>query len=246
MDVYLAGTAVSVEVPFADEHGNPQSPTSASYRVLAEDGIVLVAKTDVTIADGETSAKVTTTPLENTLNGVAKGLRTIELTLETASGTIVIFSRYIVETHSVVEVGVSSFQTHGEALLEANYMIDVDVWLSSASGRQTASLMEAFTNLMRLNYSKTSSSLQGMTAEELALIDPELLSALKKAQVAEADFLLGGESVGDKRRIGLLSESIGESSQMFRSGKPLKLPVSEKALGYLSGQISWSIGVRRC
>lgn len=65
-------------------------------------------------------------------------------------------------------------------------------------------------------------------------------SALRLAQVAEADSILGGDPVDARRREGLLLESIGESKQMFRTGKPLDLPVSKRALRYLSAFVTFS------
>lgn len=245
MDVYLANADVTITVPFQDRNGNPVSPTSATYRVISEDNSELVTPTVVSVANGAPDVEITVLSAVNDLGAALKGLRTIELTMVTNTGSVVVNHRYIVEAPSILEFGVNSFQTYNQALLTSTYMVDVDLWKAATESEQRSAMMEAYVNLMRLNYSSTDQPLQEMTVVELQAIDATLLTALGKAQVAEADFLLGGESVGDKRRYGLLAESIGESSQMYRSGKPLKLPVSEKAIGYLSGLISWSVGIRR-
>jgi hypothetical protein len=70
-------------------------------------------------------------------------------------------------------------------------------------------------------------------------------TALRLAQVAEADSILGGDPVELRRREGLLLESIGEVKQMFRTGKPLDLPVSKRALRYLSAFVTFSKRIGR-
>jgi len=245
MNIFPSGKSITSTVPFASASGDLVTPTALSYRLLTEDGTELVASTVVSLVQDATSVDVTIDAQFHDLGTELRGLRTIELTMETAAGTVVALERYVIESSGIIDFGVNSFQTYDDALLESSYMIDVDTWQSETPQRQRSALIEAYTNLGRLNY-KTAIALREMTPDELALVDSRLLVALKKAQIAEANFLLGGESVGDKRRLGLLSESVGESSQMYRSGKPLKLPVSEKALGYLSGYISWTIRLDRC
>jgi hypothetical protein len=70
--------------------------------------------------------------------------------------------------------------------------------------------------------------------------------ALMLAQVAEADTLLsGGSSFEELRREGLMSMTVGESKQFFQSGKPLNLPVSRRAIGYLKPYVSYTLRVGR-
>ena len=91
-----------------------------------------------------------------------------------------------------------------------------------------------------MNITKLNFNIGNISEVDLTLIDSDLLAAIAKAQIAEADFMMGGDTVEDKRRTGLMSETVGESSNMFRPGKPLVLAGSEKALRYLTGYITWS------
>ena len=70
-------------------------------------------------------------------------------------------------------------------------------------------------------------------------------AVLRLAQVAEADAILGGDPVDLLRREGLLSETIGNVSHQFRMGKPLDLPVSKRALRYLSQFVTFSKRIGR-
>ena len=65
-------------------------------------------------------------------------------------------------------------------------------------------------------------------------------TALNKAQVAEADVILGGDPADIRRKEGLILDTIGESKQMYRSSKALDLPCSKRALRYLSQFVSFS------
>lgn len=69
--------------------------------------------------------------------------------------------------------------------------------------------------------------------------------ALRQAQVAEADAVLGGDPMAQKRQDGLISDAVGESRQAFRLTKPLELPVSRRALGYLSAFVSLNKRISR-
>lgn len=70
-------------------------------------------------------------------------------------------------------------------------------------------------------------------------------NCLKMAQVAEADFLLGGDQTQLMRQSGVILETIGESKQMFRTAKALELPVSKRALKYLSQFVTFSKRIGR-
>jgi hypothetical protein len=84
-----------------------------------------------------------------------------------------------------------------------------------------------------------------LTPSQYAMLPARFKAALCKAQLAEADSALGGDTLDARRRDGLLLESIGEVKQMFRAGKPIEMPVSKRALRYLSQFVSLSKRVGR-
>ncbi|WKZ86338.1 hypothetical protein N5B55_05130 [Ralstonia pickettii] len=77
-------------------------------------------------------------------------------------------------------------------------------------------------------------NLELLNPTQFAALPERFKAALRKAQVVEADAILARDPIAEGRRAGLVLESIGESKQMFRSAKPLELPVCKRALGYLS------------
>lgn len=84
-----------------------------------------------------------------------------------------------------------------------------------------------------------------LSVEQFGRLPGKFVEALKLAQMAEADDILGGDPIEAKRREGILLETIGESKMMFRTGRPLRLPVSRRALAYLSYFVTFSKRVGR-
>ena len=62
----------------------------------------------------------------------------------------------------------------------------------------------------------------------------EAREAAMQAQLAEANDVLEVDSIAERRRQGLILETIGEVKQMFSSIIPAQMAVSSKAMSYLS------------
>ncbi len=84
-----------------------------------------------------------------------------------------------------------------------------------------------------------------LTPQQFMTLPERFKTALRKAQVAEADRILGGDPYDEKRQSGLVMEQVGESRQMFRAGKALTLPVCRRALGYLSYYVTFNKRIGR-
>ncbi|MFM0095672.1 hypothetical protein PQQ87_08665 [Paraburkholderia nemoris] len=73
-----------------------------------------------------------------------------------------------------------------------------------------------------------------LTPEQFSQLPQRFIIALQKAQVAEADYILAPDPIESARQQGLVVDSIGQTKQMFRGAKPLRLPACRKAMSYLS------------
>ena len=78
-----------------------------------------------------------------------------------------------------------------------------------------------------------------MTADYVSKLPKNFFNALCQAQLIEANIILGGDSLTDDRRQGMVSKKVGESATTWRAGKPLDLPVSRQALKALTGYIHY-------
>lgn len=266
MKIYPHGTAVTEAVRFVDLNGDPVVPTAATVRVLDQAGAEIVPATPVSFAPGDMEAEIVVPGDLNVLtSGIAQALRVIELTMETAVGPVVALARYAIRRPQRLIVLSNSFQTFDEALLESMDMPRMDGWSMAEEGDKIAALIEAHDRLTRIGYRVPQPYAGDVTRRldlrEIEIIPPrrwqvmgveEFLEmpahfrrALRRAQIVEADVVLNGDVIAGRRRAGLMSESVGESSMMFRPGKPLNLGVSEQALAYLASYVDIRMGLTR-
>lgn len=85
-----------------------------------------------------------------------------------------------------------------------------------------------------------------LNATQYAQLPERFKAVLRKAQIAEANFILGGNPVDAMRQQGVVEDKIGESSQKFRDrGVPLRLPVCARALNYLSYYVTFAKRIGR-
>ena len=201
--------------------------------------------------------------------------RTVELyVLDDAGNTALITASYALEPSETLITGLNSFQSFPQAQLTAFDLPGLDGWSAANEKDKIAALIEARLHICQLRFNIINSNVNWgqdnmnyvpegayptpyagmfMFNGNLALITPSnfinlparFKTALRRAQVAEADSILGGDPVDVRRKEGLILESIGEVKQMFRGGKPLELPVSKRALRYVSPFISFSQRIGR-
>ena len=80
--------------------------------------------------------------------------------------------------------------------------------------------------------------LEDLEPEDFEKLPQKFKDALMKAQLAEADDVLTVDSIADRRRQGLILETIGEVKQMFSSVLPAQTAVSSRAMSYLARYLS--------
>lgn len=287
MEIYLAGTPVTLTVPLVDGNGNVLTVTSISYRVINQSGVELVATTPLTAYVSGASATITLSSLVNTLDPVptissvsqvdtylVREVRTVEMFLNVGGNTTVLTSSYALQPLETLVVGINSFQGLALAELTALDIPNTPGWNNASERDKTAALIDARIHICQLNFWMLNSNVawgqdnlnyvpEGSymtpyaTASgggpfafngNLALLTPaqfinlpgRFKTALCRAQIAESDSILGGDLIGEKRRDGIVVDTIGDVKQMFRQSKPLDLPCSHRALEYLSQYVTFA------
>lgn len=247
MNTYLHGFDVSLSVSLQGI-----AATSFTYRVLDSAGAVVVAESaPIAVLAGTTSVPIVVPASANTLAAdVYADIRKVELRVTAADGTRPISELYAIEAADVLVEGVNSYQNYETAELTAMFTQPLDMWESTPRAARIAALVEARDRIGRLSFVEMDAfdgvfSINDLTAVEFATLSEPLRKALKKAQLVEADYILGGSAVDHKRDQGLMSETIGESSNMFRPGKPLDLPVTKRTARILTGHISFAARIGR-
>jgi hypothetical protein len=265
VNVYQPSQDLVLTFSLVDAAGNGVLATAGTFRVLDADDAQLLAPTSIPNIVTEVDTVTLTVPtLQNVLNvNQRQAVRQVELSMTTPAGIHVQRELYMLQLPDVLEIGLNSFCTFAQAEAVAMGLADLAGYQASAKGDKVAALMEARDNLCRLQYRfvrNTQSQLVvdhpviAWAADDLALSNgaeianfpPEFLRVLRKAQVLQANYLLGASPGEHARQDGVLSKTTGESSQMFRPGmRPLDTPVCRRAMDALDGylkQASYRIG----
>jgi hypothetical protein len=254
---YVAGQNVSVPIELIDEGGNPIVPTAVSYTVFDEGDSIVVGPT---VIAGPWSSPVTVEVLaaNNALaGGSVRGLRRVRLTVTTATGQKLCEGVYAIELEDPLVVPFTSFQTYSQALVTGLGLMSLDAWNSASRADRCSALQVARDNLCVLTYRWETfidpqthleprfllHNLDLVSADEFTALPFEFQAALKRAQVMQANHLLGPSSEFEQakkwREAGIMSMKNGETGQFFRSGKPLKYPVCEDSLRILARYIQF-------
>jgi hypothetical protein len=245
MQAYLGGQSVTAEIALIDTDGDLIVASAASYRVIDQAEAVLVASTPVVgFAAGDANALVIVPGISNVLTtGVARQLRIIELILTTDEGTVKLSHEYFIEAEQMLTEGVNSFQNYATALLGAYDIPGIPGWQNSTKPERITALIQARLNMAPIRFRYAFDSLQnvvepsfgvsditGLTQTEYLALPVEFRVCLRRAQILEADFILGGDPSDEIRRAGITTKRVGESSETYKIRKALELPVCRKAI----------------
>lgn len=269
MQSFASGYDVTLIIPLVDLNGTAVVPVALSASAIDETGATVMGATAIPVTLPMTSVSVTVPAASNTLAaGVLTGARTVTVAITTAQGVVPATASYLVKAPLVLSVPSASFQTYEEALVESSTMSHLTGWASSSADSQKISLIEAYKRLTMLGYLVRNNennynvmdfmpgyNIVGeaisprhwtdMTLSKFNSLPARFRTALKRAQIAEANEILLGVDTTGKRRLGIMSETIGESSMMFRTDKPLDVGLSSAALKHLTGYLDTRVTLTR-
>lgn len=251
---YRANQAVTLYPVFTDYQGAALTPISATFTVHDREGLLAAAQ-PVDLYSGDVPF-LTVPAAQNQLSaGTNRGYRRIEIVYTAETGTVYNTSiTYFIEGSNALVVGTNSFASLADLLLVSADMIDLRVFQASIEARQVSALIGAWHNLGQLpvrfaDLEGTDRYLIGSTTElidaDITLLQPKTYQRLLRAQVIEANDILGGNPIEARRRAGLMSDSAGESAHFFRSSKPLTLPACRAAVEELRGIVNWTVRASR-
>lgn len=266
LGTFDANHPVVLTFPCVDEAGRTLTVTAASYSVVDEVGAVVKASAAVgTFTSGDPQVDITVAAVDNALAiGSIEAVRKVTVVMTTAAGDYTISQLYIIEAEAVLIAGDNSIQTYEQALLAARHISDLAAWNSATEPARKTALSEAYEAMCSFQirtltpeFSSDRNAGQSvfglgdanliseLEATDLDLLDDRLILALRKTQVAQADFVLTRISTERLMRDGVQSQTVGESSQFFSPRAPLKLPLCKKALEILGPWIVWRVRLGR-
>jgi len=264
MKTYDAGESFALKMDITQV----DVPTSATYRVVDHAGVVLVPDTPIEVyGDDEHLEIVISSDLTQVAAGERRKLLRVMLTVVGQDDELFKFSESVlIQALNKLLIPAESFQTVDEASMIAMDVFNLPNWEVANRELRRKALIESAHRIKRISFNLTDSHVgqdyiehpnwlltddsgayagfDAMTEVDFNALPTLFLHDLKIAQVVEADAVLGLETPESKRASGVLSDTVGETSQMFRSGRPIDLPVSKRTLRYLSRWMlnRWSIG----
>lgn len=264
MRTYLNDSDATLSVELLDDSGGSLSfiPTAVSYRILNQEGLEVLPPTNIAGYLGESSVNIFVSAAINHIKaGLTRDVRLIELRCSAVNEFAIVRENYFIETVNALETGINSYQSLQSAELISSEIANLTGWQSASRQEKITALQEARERVGKMSLhpyrgdyiSQTRvmepfvidgvfadgayGGLNGLSAERFLSLPPGFVKAIRKAQIAEANYILEGDSVESKERSGITSEKIGESMQTFKVAKKLQYPICSAAIMYISTYI---------
>ena len=264
MNFHLEGQTVNVVVPFQNEAGAAIIPTAITARLFDGNSDLLMDLGAVSFNPAQSSTTVVVLGALNMISGdEAREARRLEVSITHAAGVTKKHLTYGVEYERSLTIMVNSFQTHETALVRASELVNLTRLTAATEERQKAALAEAFAIITGFNMvyeirsdespyrviSEHVLDADGWAAVTADVFKTQLPSAFKRAltraQLFQADELLQGSAVLDKRRQGIVTETIAESSTTFSSAYSGMTVLGERARHELAAYMRSSYKIAR-
>ncbi|WP_339118970.1 hypothetical protein [Halomonas sp. BMC6] len=258
MKIVDAGESFSISIDIsAVAH-----PTSATYEIADQTGVVRLSETELVVYGDDERLDIPITSELTTLDeSERRRVLVVTLKVNGKDDQFIKFSEsLLVQDLGKLDIPRESFQTVNQANMLAMDVYRIDNWLSSSDEDRRKALIEAAHRIKTLRFDITDSlgedhvtfegiqagfAFEVMSRETFDTLPKPFIDDLLIAQIIEADEILGyGATAESKRHSGVLSDTVGETSQMFRTGKPIHTGVCMRAFRYLTRWTTsrWSIG----
>lgn len=230
MDKYFIDQPIAITIPLVSDEVS--APTGITYTIRTLEPTEAELETGTLDPNGDGVITRLYTALEIGLRAAVQ----IEYTMTDGSNTYTSTLEFIAEAKEQLSKGVNSYQSYFAALLNAEELMGIDSFRGASKADQCTALAHAYQVLNTMTYTDNQAEyydLGSLDAAALDLVDPAFLKALSMAQIIEANELLDPNSLYSKRQDGLMSETIGESSMMFRAGNILNFPITRRSMYFL-------------
>lgn len=262
MRFYPEGTGVEVVVNFTDDQGAAVEPTRIDAVLYDGEGDVLETFENVQFEAEETSTPILIPALYNNLeDGETRAARVLRIEIHTAGGIIRRSHKYAIEAEQRLELMVNTFMTYETAEIVALDIPNLTGWATATEDARKGALVEAFRRITMLPMKYAFRDVDGrlmeeserhiardvwpeLTADDFAEFPRHFRQALRRAQVIEANELLQGDNLSRKRRAGIVTETIGESSMTLRTDR-VDYGMSPQTLATLTGYIHFNMRIAR-
>ena len=236
---FASNTEITIEVPY-EYNSTLLTLTGFEYEVLDANSNVVLDRQADTNFDAANQASTLTIPASANSTTAKRDVRLLNAYLITASGTFVVPQVYLLKGNQLELTPLTdSFMTYTQAVLTRAAMAEPQDYFDAINPElQAVALEEAFERLAKVKFKVGTtiiSDIKSLSVATFEALDPNFLTDLRKAQIAEANIIVENSPIRDKIRAGIISETIGESSMFFRqSGTPITSSgLSDDAENYL-------------
>lgn len=249
METYPANQPLRISVLLTTPNSDVVTDAAgATYRVLGSLGQELFPSEPLALTAGVSMVEIEVDAAKNTLlPGEIRSYRQIEVSFTSGGKLFVSFEEYLIEARDALIPNVNSFQTYAEAMVAASEITGIQTLYDATRREQSNALINSYRILSRMLYNVrgTRISFPMISLDAFQALPVSFADAIKMAQIIEAAEALDEFSILKKRQQGLMSESIGESSMMFRPEKVLNIPVTRRSMDILRPYLDWEIGIGR-
>lgn len=254
---FTAGKPAKISIVLVDDMDTAVVASAVTWTLFNEVGEELATGTASNFTAEDPAAVVELT-VEQTSTEVPAAAREIVLQCETADGAVEVREAFLFVSSAPLKVCVNSFQTPTEAVLTRAEIARLEAYDAASKMQRTAAMIEAYRRILRVSvqipqafdinniaWCQRRVPLARLTESDFRRLPQGFLTAIRRAQLVEANSLLAVNTVEQKRREGVVSETIGEAS-MFLSSKPyLNLPISRATYEELKAFVVLVIEVAR-
>lgn len=231
MEEFAAGTDVTLTIDHS-YNGTALTLTDLQFRVVDAQGVVLL---DYATPAGFNPANSSTNiAIDGSYNGSTEkvDIRQINVNFVTAAGTYktTVFYKLLGDL-TALTVMEDSFMTFPEAVLTRARMSDRLEWYDALTDDVKAIALEnAFNTIKKLAFKPLTTTtddplyISTYTEANFRALSAEFQTALKRAQILQANALVEASPIRDKIREGIISETIGESSMFFKQTNVGNMP----------------------
>lgn len=247
MQSFLADQDITLTIDVSDVG---MALTAVDYMVVDEEGGVIVARTSLPgITSSTTDVTITVPAVSNALpvgkTIVARSVTLLITGTGLAGGLAAKKVSYAITALDRLPAPGASFQSLISADMLASDIPGLPSWAVATDEQKTGALMEARNRMVQMRYywipedymRRVSSHIElneywfnTMSTSEWATMDSQFKTALRRAQLIEADFLLTDDPDAAMRSAGVINNKIGESSKTFVSTRASKSPICPRAM----------------
>lgn len=244
---YLSSNVVTVRIDLGEFHAE-----RATYNISDQSNKLILPETDIAIFYDDVFIEIEVPNILNNLEaGEHKGMRTVMLTCyDECNHQYILYQSYMLLSANDLIVPNESLMSAREAQFLAFDTPNVLAYEEANDLHQRRALIEASRRVNSLNINLTELTLNAafsdfnwsiekqrlkdLSNDQFYSLPDYFLDDLKMAVLLEADDILGGSPVEEARREGILSESVGESTNMYQVGRPAQTRIGSRAYRILA------------